>query len=120
MRTKPGPLGTALFGAAIGTLVGVRSIGAGSLLMAGFTLFYGALPAQRAVGVDVVHGAVLAVVATLVHGTVGRIDMPMVGSLVMGSLPGIVLGSWLCSRLPSHPLCVVIVARLAFSGVCLL
>jgi hypothetical protein len=88
--------------------------------MAGLTLFYRALPASQAVGVDIMHGALLAVVAALVHGTAGRVDLPMVGNLVLGSLPGVVLGSWLCSRLPSRPLRVAIAILLALSGVRLL
>jgi uncharacterized protein len=118
--TNPGPRCTALLGAVIGTIVGFTSIGAGSLLMAAFSFFYRALPLSRAVGVDVMHGAMLAMVAALAHGVAGRIDIPMVSSLLMGSLPGVVLGGWLCSRLPSRPLRVSIAAMLALAGVRLL
>ena len=119
-ETNPGPRCPALLGAVIGTMVGFTSIGAGSLLMAAFACFYRALPLSRAVGVDVMHGAMLAVVAALAHGAAGRIDIPMVSSLLTGSLPGVVLGSWLCSRLPSRPLRVSIAAMLALAGVRLL
>jgi uncharacterized membrane protein YfcA len=118
--TNPGPRCTALLGAVIGTMVGFTSIGAGSLLMAAFAFFYRALPLSRAVGVDVMHGAMLAVVAALAHGAAGHIDLPMVISLLTGSLPGVVLGSSLCSRLPSRPLRVSIAAMLALAGVRLL
>jgi uncharacterized protein len=111
---------TILLGIVIGTIVGLTSIGAGSLLMAAIAFFYRALPLSQAVGVDVMHGAMLAVVAALAHGVAGRIDIPMVISLLTGSLPGVVLGSWLCSRLPSRPLGVSIAVMLALVGVHLL
>jgi uncharacterized membrane protein YfcA len=117
---NPGTLCTALFGVLIGTMVGLTSIGAGSLLMAVFALFYRALPTSRAIGVDVMHGAVLATVAAMAHGMAGHIEMAMVTNLLLGSLPGVVLGSWLCTRLPSRPLRVGIAAMLAIAGVRLL
>jgi uncharacterized protein len=118
--SNPGLLCTALLGIVIGTIVGFTSIGAGSLLMAAFALFYRALPASRAVGVDIMHGAVLAIVGALAHGAAGRIDVPMVLNLLIGSLPGVVLGSWLCGRLPYRPLRVSIAAMLAIAGARLL
>jgi uncharacterized membrane protein YfcA len=119
-RTHPSTLVTAALGLGIGVLVGLTSIGAGSLLMAVFALFYKRLPAAQAVGTDVMHGAVLAATAALAHGSAGRIELPMLASLLAGSLPGVLLGGWLCSRLPSQPLRVGIAAMLAISGVRLL
>jgi uncharacterized membrane protein YfcA len=118
--TDPGPVATAGLGMAVGVMVGITSIGAGSLLMAALAFFYKRLPAAQAVGVDVTHGAILAVAAALAHGVAGRIEVPMVASLLLGSLPGVVLGSWLCSRLPGRPLRVGIAALLAISGARLL
>jgi uncharacterized membrane protein YfcA len=61
-----------------------------------------------------------AVVAALAHGAAGRIDIPMVISVLTGSLPGVLLGSWLWGRLPRRLLRVSIAAMLAFAGVRLL
>jgi len=119
-RTNPNAVATAALGLVIGVLVGLTSIGAGSLLMAVFALFYKRLPAVQAVGTDVMHGAVLAAVAAIAHGSAGRIELPMLASLLAGSLPGVLIGGWLCSRLPSRPLRVGIAAMLAISGVRLL
>jgi uncharacterized membrane protein YfcA len=118
--TNPGGVATATLGLGIGVLVGFTSIGAGSLLMAAFALFYKRLPAAQAVGTDVMHGAVLAAVAALAHGSAGRIELPMLVSLLTGSLPGVLIGGWLCSRLPGRPLRVGIAAMLAITGVRLL
>ena len=117
--TRPGPVAAGLLGLAIGILVGLTSIGAGSLLMAVFALLY-ALPAIRAVGTDVVHGAILAAVAAVAHGVAGRVDLDTLGALLIGSVPGILIGGWLGARLPSRPLRVGIALVLAFSGARLL
>jgi uncharacterized membrane protein YfcA len=119
-NADPGPLITACVGTGIGVLVGVTSIGAGSLLMAVFTLFYRRLPMVRAVGADILHGAVLATVAAIAHGSAGHIEFAMLANLLAGSLPGVLLGGWLCSWLPSRPLRVGIAAMLAITGVRLL
>jgi uncharacterized membrane protein YfcA len=120
--TKPDPgfVATASLGFVIGVLVGFTSIGAGSLLMAVFALCYRRLSPARAVGADVLHGAVLAAVAALAHGSAGHIDFIMLANLLLGSVPGVLLGGWLCSRLPSRPVRVGIAAMLIISGVRLL
>jgi uncharacterized membrane protein YfcA len=119
-RPEPNPGVTTGMGLAVGVMVGITSIGAGSLLMAAFVLFYKRLPVAQAVGVDVMHGAILALVAAIAHGVAGRIEGPMVVNLLIGSLPGVILGSWLCNRLPNRPLRAGIAAMLAISGVRLL
>ena len=115
----PGPVAAVVIGLGIGVLVGFTSVGAGSLLMAVFALLYG-LTATRAVGTDVVHGAVLAAVATVAHGLAGRIELPLLASLLAGSLPGVLLGGWLCGRLPHRLLRLSIAALLTISGLRLL
>jgi uncharacterized membrane protein YfcA len=119
---KPDPsfIATASLGFVIGLLVGFTSIGAGSLLMAVFALCYRRLSPVRAVGADVLHGAVLAAVAALAHGSAGHIDLAILANLLFGSIPGVLLGGWLCRRLPSRPIRVGIAAMLIISGVRLL
>jgi uncharacterized membrane protein YfcA len=119
-KADPGVIPTACLGFVIGVLVGLTSIGAGSLLMAIFALFYKRLSPSRAVGVDVMHGAILAAVAAIAHGSAGHIELPLLTGLLLGSLPGVVLGGWLCNRLPSRPLRIGIAAMLAISGLRLL
>lgn len=120
LETDPGLIVTPLLGLVVGVLVGFTSIGAGSLLMAVFALLYRKLSPAQAVGVDVMHGAILATVAAIAHGSAGHIELPMLFSLLTGSLPGVVLGGWLCHRLPSRPLRVGVAAMLAITGVRLL
>ena len=115
-----GALGTAIIGGVVGLMVGCTSIGAGSLLMAMISIFFRRLPISQAVGVDVAHGAILAMVAAMAHGAAGRIEIPMVVNLLVGSLPGVLAGSWLCNHLPARPLRVGIATMLAISGLHLL
>lgn len=115
----PGLFELLVIGFGIGLLVGLTSIGAGSLLMAVFALCY-CIPARWAVGTDVVHGAVLAAVAAVAHGAAGRVELPLLMSLLTGSLPGVLVGGWLCGRLPQRFLRLSIAALLALSGLRLL
>src|SRR4051812_9826068 len=89
----PGSVAAAAVGFAVGLLVGLTSIGAGSLLMAVLALLYG-LSASRAVGTDVLHGAMLAAVAAVAHGAAGHVEVPILTNLVLGSLPGVLVGGW--------------------------
>jgi uncharacterized protein len=111
----PGPVAAAALGLGIGVMVGLTSVGAGSLLMAVLALFY-ALPAARAVGTDVVHGAVLAAVAAVAHGAAGRVELSILTNLLAGSLPGVLIGGFLCAWLPSRPLRMTISIMLAAAG----
>ena len=115
-----GVIGTAVIGGVVGLMVGCTSIGAGSLLMAMISIFFRRLPISQAVGVDVAHGAMLAMVAAMAHGAAGRIEVPMVINLLLGSLPGVLAGSWLCNHLPARPLRVGVATLLAISGAHLL
>ncbi len=117
--TRAGVVPSVLIGLGVGLLVGLTSVGAGSLLMAVFALFY-TLPARRAVGTDVAHGAVLAAVAAVAHGLAGRVEGPLLMSLLVGSAPGVVLGGWLCRHLPGRPLRLGIAVVLAVTGARLL
>jgi uncharacterized membrane protein YfcA len=118
--TDPGPITTTLLGVSVGVLVGFTSIGAGSLLMAVFALFYKKLLPAQAVAVDVMHGAILATVAALAHGSAGHVELPMLFNLLAGLTPGVMLGGWLCHRLPSRPLRIGVAAMLVITGVRLL
>ncbi len=103
----------------VGTLVGATSVGAGSVLMAVFALF-SLLPTRQMVGTDVAHGALLAAVASTVHWWAGRVDLSMLALLLAGAVPGVLMGSWLCGRIPERPLRFGIALVLVVAGVRLL
>jgi uncharacterized membrane protein YfcA len=112
---QPGLLGAATLGFGVGVLVGMTSIGSGSLLMATFAMLY-RLPAQRAVGSDVLYGALLASAAAVATGAAGRVDLGMLAALLLGSIPGVLVGGWLCGRVPGRPLRLGVAAMLAVAG----
>jgi hypothetical protein len=70
------------------------------------------LPITRIVGSDIAHAVPLTLVAGVGHWALGSIDWPLLGSLLVGSLPGIVFGSYVSVRLPALALRLVLAAVL--------
>jgi uncharacterized membrane protein YfcA len=91
---------TVLLGAVLGVLVSVSSVGAGALGVTAIILLYPRLPTSRIVGSDIAHAVPLTLVAGIGHWMLGSIDWHLLGSLLTGSLPGIVIGSYMSVRLP--------------------
>ncbi len=91
---------TVFAGAVIGVLVTLSSVGAGALGAAILTLLYPRLPTIRIVGTDIAHAVPLTAVAGLGHFSMGTVDMGLLGNLLLGSLPGIYLGSTLGASVP--------------------
>jgi uncharacterized protein len=83
-----------------GTLVGVTSVGSGSVIMMMLLLFYSRPPAVL-VGTDIFHAVILTGVAGLAHLGLGTVDLSLVGWLVVGSVPGVMLGSSLATLVPA-------------------
>jgi hypothetical protein len=107
---------TVVVGAVVGYLVGVTSVGSGTLMMAVLLLAYRVLPSQKLVGTDVFYGFVLSAVAGLAHWGAGHIEWGLVGSLLIGSVPGVWLGSKVSARAPDHVLRPVLAGVLLLSG----
>ncbi|HSH03922.1 MAG TPA: sulfite exporter TauE/SafE family protein [Anaerolineae bacterium] len=93
----PRPMGLIVIGAIGGTLVGLTSIGGGTVIMALLILFY-SLPVQYMVGLDVVHGALLAGTTAVTYAYNGQTNWGLVGLLLIGSLPGVWFGAWSVSH----------------------
>src|SRR5215472_8034989 len=86
--------------AALGMMVSISSVGAGALGVTAVMLLYPRLPTARIVGSDIAHAVPLTLAAGIGHWTLGSIDWHLLGSLLAGSLPGIVLGSYVSVRVP--------------------
>ena len=86
-------------GAVVGFLVGLTSVGSGSIIVALLSLA-SPLPATMIVGTDIVHAAALTSAAGLAHGFAGNIDPGLLMNLLAGSIPGVLLGSRLSVRIP--------------------
>ena len=107
------------FGATGGYLVGLTSIGSGSIMAVILLLLYPLSPAVI-VGTDIAHATVLSLVTGLAHITQGNVDFALVGTLLLGSIPGVLIGSRVAPWLPSRPLRIVLSIMLIFVGATLL
>jgi uncharacterized protein len=87
-------------GAGLGTMVALTSIGAGAIGVVALTLLYPLLPAKRLVGTDIVHAIPLTMISGLGHLALGHVDGRVLAALLVGSIPGIAIGSRLTGRLP--------------------
>src|SRR5258707_4252480 len=103
---------TVLVGVALGVLVSISSVGAGAVGVTALLLLYPRLPMARIVGSDIAHAVPLTLVAGIGHWAMGAIDWPLMGVLLIGSLPGIVLGSYFATRVPETALRLILAATL--------
>jgi uncharacterized protein len=90
-------------GLLVGTMVGLTGVGGGSMMTPILMLLFGQSPSV-AVGTDLLFAATTKLVATASFGFSRRVDWPIVGRLLLGSVPGsaaVVIGLWLTRRLPS-------------------
>jgi len=107
---------TVITGAALGVLVSLTSVGAGAIGVTVLLLLYPKLPTARIVGSDIAHAVPLTLIAGIGHWFLGSIDWSLLVSLLIGSLPGIVIGSYLSSHAPDKLLRPMMAATLALVG----
>ena len=103
---------TVVVGIILGVLVSCSSIGAGAIGVVALIILYPQLPMARIVGSDIAHAVPLTLVAGAGHWIMGSVDWHIMGSLLAGSLPGIVLGSYMAVRVPERALRLVLAATL--------
>lgn len=115
------PALTVVAGAILGMLVTLTSIGAGALGAVMLVYLYPfRMTPSRLVGTDIVHAIPLTVVAGTGHLLMGNVDLKLLGLLLVGSIPGIIVGSHLSSKLPEQALRVAIAVLLVVAGIKLL
>ncbi len=108
-------MGMSIIGLVAGFLVGMTSVGSGSIIMMLLLLFY-SYPPKVNVGTDVVHAVVLTGVTGMLHFRLGNVDSKLVLSLLIGSIPGGLLGSHLSTRVPMLWLRRILCALLLLTG----
>jgi uncharacterized protein len=111
---------TVITGVVLGVLVTISSVGAGALGVTALILLYPELPIVRIAGSDIAHAVPLTLVAGLGHLMNGGIDVGILESLLIGSLPGVFLASLFAPRLPDMALRLILAATLTVSGLRLL
>jgi uncharacterized protein len=112
LDVKRAAVSTVLVGALLGILVSISSVGAGAIGVVALVMLYPQLPMSKIVGSDIAHAVPLTLVAGLGHWLMGSVDWHIVISLLVGSLPGIVVGSMLAVRIPERALRLVLAATL--------
>jgi len=106
----------ALFGAAIGALVTLTSVGAGAIGVSVLLLLFPLLPLPRIVAADIAYAVPLTLVAGLGHASLGSVDWPLLVKLLAGSLPGIWLGTRLMRHTPERLVRSLLSLLLAYAG----
>jgi uncharacterized membrane protein YfcA len=107
---------TSLIGAVIGFLVSLTSVGSGSLIIASLVVLYPKTPLRRIVGSDIVHALILLGVSSLGHLGIGSIDVSLLAGLLVGSIPGVWLGSRMSAIFPERVLRPVLGTTLFYLG----
>ncbi|HEK1008305.1 TPA: sulfite exporter TauE/SafE family protein [Pseudomonas putida] len=107
---------TVLTGVVLGVMVTLTSIGAGALGTVALFLLYPFLVTRRLVGTEIAHAVPLTLVAGLGHAGMGNMDWSLLGYLLLGSLPGIYLGSHLTGRISDRVLRPCLAAMLLLIG----
>ncbi|MEX1167833.1 MAG: sulfite exporter TauE/SafE family protein [Hydrogenophaga sp.] len=105
-----------LFGAMIGVLVTLTSVGAGAIGVSVLLLLFPLLPLPRIVAADIAYAVPLTLVAGLGHASLGSVDWPLLGKLLLGSLPGIWLGTRLMRHTPERLVRSLLSLLLAYAG----
>ncbi|HTR24471.1 MAG TPA: sulfite exporter TauE/SafE family protein [Terriglobales bacterium] len=108
-------VGMSVIGLVGGFLVGITSVGSGSIIMMLLLLFYSFAP-KIMVGTDIAHAVLLTGVTSLLHWRAGNVDPHLVISLLIGSIPGGILGSHLSTRVPVLWLRRILCAVLLMTG----
>lgn len=108
---------TIVLGLVLGALVTLTSVGAGALGVTALILLYPRKNITTIVGSDIAHAVPLTMVAGLGHATLGTIDYSLLGTLLIGSIPGIYLGSHLSAKLAEHWIRIALATILIYVGI---
>jgi uncharacterized membrane protein YfcA len=108
-----------IVGVILGFIVGLTSVGSGSLF-AIVLIYLFRLSASRLVGTDIAHAFLLVTVSAILHSMIGNVDYGLVLNLLIGSVPGVIVGSSLSAKVPPKPLRTFLAVLLLVSGVNLL
>ena len=107
---------TVVTGVVLGALVTLSSVGAGAIGVTALLLLYPRIPMAVIVGSDIAHAVPLTLVAGVGHWWLGAVDWPLLTSLLSGSIPGIVLGSYLSAHVPDGVLRPILAVVLCIVG----
>lgn len=90
-------------GAIVGLLVGLTSVGSGTLFIVILTMLF-PMAMRTIVGTDVAHSAIITAGAGVLHMAVGNVDLILAANILAGSIPGVLVGSRLTAHVPEKAL----------------
>ncbi|NBQ84514.1 MAG: sulfite exporter TauE/SafE family protein [Methylophilaceae bacterium] len=108
---------TVVLGIILGGLVTLTSVGAGALGVTALIVLYPHKKITTIVGSDIAHAVPLTLVAGLGHASLGTVDYNLLGVLLIGSIPGIYIGSHLSAKVAEHWIRIALAAILIYVGV---
>lgn len=111
------PIVTILVGAFVGFLVGLTSVGSGTLIIVSIAFLFPKLTPKELVGTDVFQAFMLLAAGAIGYLTAGTINWGIAGMLLIGSLPGVLVGSRLSKYIPDRYMRPVLATVLVISGV---
>ncbi|MDB5669462.1 MAG: hypothetical protein JWO25_421 [Alphaproteobacteria bacterium] len=111
---------TVLLGFVVGVAVSLSSVGAGAIGATVLILLYPDIPLRRLVGTDIIHAIPLTLIGGLGHLMLGTVNVALLGALLLGSIPGIIVGSFAISFVKESWLRYLIAIMLCIAGVALL
>lgn len=120
MSERQRHVATVVIGIALGVVVTITSIGAGALGTMALFLVFPLLPTSKLVGSEIAHAVPLTLIAGLGHASVGNVDFLLLANLLIGSLPGIWLGSHSAGAVSDKLLRLALAAMLVYAGIKLL
>jgi uncharacterized membrane protein YfcA len=112
LQRKQTDILTIIVGGVLGVLVSITSVGAGAIGVTALVLLYPKLPTARIVGSDIAHAVPLTLAAGIGHWFIGSINFDVLISLLAGSIPGILIGSYAAVRIPETALRLVLAGTL--------
>jgi uncharacterized protein len=107
---------TVAVGIVLGGLVTLTSVGAGALGVTALIVLYPHKKITTIVGTDIAHAVPLTLVAGLGHASIGTVDYSLLGTLLIGSIPGIYIGSHLSAKVAEHWIRIALAAILIYVG----
>ena len=110
------PYLTVILGVVLGALVTLTSVGAGALGVTALLIIYPRRAINTIIGSDIAHAVPLTLVAGLGHASIGTVDYNLLGTLLIGSIPGIWIGSHLSSKMAEHWVRIALALILIFVG----
>lgn len=115
-RTRHRALATVLVGAIVGFLVGLTSVGSGTLIIVTLAFLFPRLSPKELVGTDILQAFVMLLAGSIAYLGSGSINWNIAGLLLIGSLPGVFLGSKLSKYIPDRYMNPALALVLAVSG----